>query len=109
MCSPVRSEERTRRKLVTIAVMPVLAVRGRTTLEVGNKQLKHWELKLKSLSRVRLCDPTDCSLPGSSVHGIFQAGVLEWVAISFSRGSSQLEESVNGPERPEDMRPELII
>ena len=30
----------------------------------------------------------DCSLPGSSVHGIFQARVLEWVAISFSRGSS---------------------
>ena len=36
-----------------------------------------------------LCDPMDCSLPGSSVHGIFQASVLEWVAISFSRGSSQ--------------------
>ena len=36
-----------------------------------------------------LCDPMDCSLPGSSVHGIFQARVLEWVAISFSRGSSQ--------------------
>ena len=36
-----------------------------------------------------LCDPTDCSLPGFSVHGIFQARVLEWVAISFSRGSSQ--------------------
>ena len=35
-----------------------------------------------------LCDPTDCSLPGSSVHGIFQARVLEWVAIPFSRGSS---------------------
>ena len=31
----------------------------------------------------------DCNLPGSSVHGIFQAKVLEWVAISFSRGSSQ--------------------
>ena len=36
-----------------------------------------------------LCDPMDCSLPGSSVHGIFQARVLEWVAISFSRESSQ--------------------
>ena len=30
------------------------------------------------------CDPMDCSLPGSSVHGIFQARVLEWVAISFT-------------------------
>ena len=36
-----------------------------------------------------LCDPMDCSLPGSSVHGIFQAIVLEWIAISFSRGSSR--------------------
>ena len=36
-----------------------------------------------------LCDPMDCSLPGSSLHGILQARVLEWVAFSFSRGSSQ--------------------
>ena len=36
-----------------------------------------------------LFDPMDCSLPGSSVHGIFQARILEWVAISFSRGFSQ--------------------
>ena len=35
-----------------------------------------------------LYDPMDCSLPGFSVHGIFQARVLEWGAISFSRGSS---------------------
>ena len=36
-----------------------------------------------------LCNPVDGSLPGSSVHGILQARVLEWVAISFSRGSSR--------------------
>ena len=36
-----------------------------------------------------LCDPMDCRLPGSSFHGILQARVLEWVAISFSRGYSQ--------------------
>ena len=36
-----------------------------------------------------LCVPMDCSLSGSSVHGIFQARVLEWIAISFSRGSSR--------------------
>ena len=35
-----------------------------------------------------LSDPVDCSLPGSSVHGIFQARILEWVAISYLRGSS---------------------
>ena len=40
-------------------------------------------------SCLNICDPMDSSLPGSSVHGIFQARVLEWVAISFSRGSSQ--------------------
>ena len=37
-----------------------------------------------------LCDPMDCSPPGSSVHGVFQARTLEWVATSFSRGSSWL-------------------
>ena len=46
-------------------------------------------MKVKSESEVAqscltLSDPTDCSLPGSSVHGIFQAGVLEWGAIAFS-------------------------
>ena len=35
------------------------------------------------------CHPMDCSLPGSSVDRIFQARVLEWVAIAFSRGSSR--------------------
>ena len=37
-----------------------------------------------------LCDPMDCSLPGSSVQGIFQAIVLEWIAISSSRGWIQI-------------------
>ena len=40
-------------------------------------------LTLKSLSRVRLCHPMDCNLPGSSVHGIFQAIVLEWGGCYF--------------------------
>ena len=39
-------------------------------------------------SRVRLCDPMDCRLPASSVHRISQARIMEWVAISYSRGSS---------------------
>ena len=37
-----------------------------------------------------LCDHMDCSPPGSSVHGILQAGILEWVAISSCRGSAYL-------------------
>ena len=46
--------------------------------------------KFKSLAQLcpTLCDPVDCSPPGSSVHGILQARILEWVAISFSKGSS---------------------
>ena len=39
-----------------------------------------------------LCDPVDCSPPGSSVHGILQARILKWVAISFFRGSSRLRD-----------------
>ena len=40
------------------------------------------------LNAVWLCDPMDCSPPGSSLHGIFQTRILQWVAISFSRGPS---------------------
>ena len=48
-----------------------------------------WKVKVKSESEVaQLCptisDPMDCSLPGSSIHGIFQTRVLEWGAIAFS-------------------------
>ena len=46
-------------------------------------------VRAKSLqSCLTLCNPMDCSPPGSSVHGILQARILEWVAISFSKGSS---------------------
>ena len=59
-----------------------------------NESWKHsakWrkKKKVKSLSHVPLYDPVDCNLQGSSIHGIFQARILEWVAISFSRGSFQ--------------------
>ena len=64
---------------------------------LGFSRQEHWSglpfpspiMKGKSESKVAqscltLCDPMDCSPPGSSVHGIFQARVLEWVAIAFS-------------------------
>ena len=47
---------------------------------------------LVTQSCLTLCDHLDCSPPGSSVHGIFKARILEWVAISFSRGSSRLRD-----------------
>ena len=48
-------------------------------------------------SCLTLCDPVDCSLPGSSVQWIFQARILEWVAISFSMGSSQPRDQTQSP------------
>ena len=47
---------------------------------------------LVTKSYLALCNPMDCSPPGSSVHEIFQARILEWSAISYSRGSSQPRE-----------------
>ena len=60
-------------------------------------------MRMKSESEVAqscptLRDPMDCSLPGSSVHGIFQARILEWVAID-SQGSSQLEHELKGSKK----------
>ena len=52
--------------------------------------LQCMKVKVKSLSRVRLSDPTDCSLPASSVHGIFQARGLEWGAIHFIKSTTAL-------------------
>ena len=67
-------------------------------LSLGFSRQEHWSgLPFPSPMRERknesevvqscltLSDPVDCSLPGSSVHGIFQVRVLEWVAIAFSR------------------------
>ena len=45
-------------------------------------------------------DPMNCNPPGSSVHGIFQTRILEWVAISYSRGSSQAREADSWPLAP---------
>ena len=53
---------------------------------VGKKESR----KVKSLSRVQLCDRVDCSTQGSSAHGIFQARVLGWVAISPPRDQAQV-------------------
>ena len=66
---------------------------------LGFSRQEHWSglpfllqcMKVKvsvAESSPTLCEPIDCSLPGSSVHGILQARMLEWVAIPFSRGFS---------------------
>ena len=65
---------------------------NRTDVQFAQSSWQPWTLAYmhgKSLqSCPALCDPMDCSLPGSSVHGILQARILEWVAISFSRAPS---------------------
>ena len=69
---------------------------GFFTISANREALEHWSglCRVVSCREVTqscptLCDPMDCSLPGSSLHGILQARVLEWVSISFSRESSQ--------------------
>ena len=59
--------------------------------EINEKEMKETRESESEVAQScpTLCDTMYCNLPGSSVHGIFQARVLEWVAISFSRGSSQ--------------------
>ena len=47
-----------------------------------------------SCMHAQACNPVDCSLPGSSVHGLSQARILGWVAISFSRGSSPQDQTL---------------
>ena len=51
---------------------------------VNSSLLQKWKKSEVAQSYLTLSDPMDCSLPGSSIHGIFQARVLEWVAIAFS-------------------------
>ena len=57
-------------------------------LQMWFTSLNIWLQAKSLLSCLTLCDPMDCSLPGSSVHGILLARTLEWAAISSSRGSS---------------------
>ena len=58
---------------------------------IGKQTLNHWKESKSEVAQLcpTLCDPMDCSQLGFLVHGIFQARVLEWVAISFFRGSSR--------------------
>ena len=72
----------------------LMTVAEKTTLE-GVISFDKWP---RYAEVTQLCltlgDPVDCSLPGFSVYGIFQARILEWGAISFSRGSSQPRDQI---------------
>ena len=71
-----------------------------------NHSVIHLKVKvLVTQSCLILCDPLDCSLTVSSVHGILQARILEWVAIPFSKESSQSRDNHWSPAMQEDSEP----
>ena len=66
----------------------------------------HWKVKVKVAQLCpTLCDPMDCSHPGFSVYGILQAGILEWVAVFFSRGSARSRDWMGSPALQADSLP----
>ena len=70
-------------------------------------------MKVKSDSEVAqscqtLRDPMDCSLPGSSVHGIFQARVLEWGAIAFTESKYMWVQNIDVTNRPPKRQANLL-
>ena len=77
------------RTLVNRPCLPLTFQLYHHSVPLDHQNLSHCGGGLVAKSCPTLCDPMDYSLTGSSVHGILQARILEWVAISFSRGSSQ--------------------
>ena len=74
-----------RRLLTWLRNFLLIQIKNKYSISFTSKKVK----VLVAQSCLILCDPMDCSSPGFSVHGILQARILEWVAIPFSRGSSQ--------------------
>ena len=74
------------------------------SLDTGEILLKKVKVLVTQLCPT-LCDPMDCNLPGSSVHGILQARILEWIAICSSRGSSWLRDWTQCPALQADSLP----
>ena len=64
--------------------------------------VKEMDMGAQLLTHVWLYDPMDCSPPGSSVHSILQARILEWVAIPFSRGSSRVRDQTQVSDTAEN-------
>ena len=79
------------RKFIDLKQVYNLSIQSIQTQSKYNSNSDHpkrWPLFQLLCLVVSLCNPMDCSPPGSSVHGISQARILEWVAVSSSRGSS---------------------
>ena len=96
-----QNQSRTKPQSSLVGALTLYGILGTTEEGLRNSLvtrggIKHCCCYLVTKSCPTLCDPRDCSLPGSSVHGIFQARLLEWVAISFSGGSFQLRDGTWG-------------
>ena len=76
-------------------------------LEVGS--LNRYVCTKPLQSCPTLCDSMDCSPPGSSAHGIFQARILEWVVVSFSRGSSRPRDQTRVSLQPDSLLSEPYL
>ena len=83
-----KTEQRENNKLTDLNPNTNNCIKFSWSKSINLKENGKWVSDVAQLCPT-LCDPMDYSPPGSSVHGILQARILEWVAISFSRGSSQ--------------------
>ena len=79
----------------------LIQIKNKYSISFTSKKVK----VLVAQSCLTLCNPMNCSSPGFSVHGILQARILEWVAIPFSRGSSQPRDWTTSPSLQADSLP----
>ena len=77
--------------LLLISYLKTLVRAGKTMKHTSLKHLKRNKVLVAKLYTT-LCDPMDCSPPGSYVYGILQARTLEWVVLPFYRGSFRLSD-----------------
>ena len=92
-CMKVKSESEVAQSYPTLSDPMDCSLPGSSIHGIFQARVQPMYIKFSVNSEVTqlcltLCDPADCSPPSSSFHGILQARILEWVAISFSRGSS---------------------
>ena len=73
----------------------IMRGKRKTLLNLKSVSLVFTDLLCVCVSCLTLCNLVDCSPLGSSIHGIFQSRILEWAAISFSRGSSQPRDQIH--------------
>ena len=90
--SVIAGRRLTRKRYINYGFSKPLGHISVASLIIGNYFIQRKVEVLVPQSYPTLCDPLDCSPPGSSVHGFLKARILEWIAIPFSRESSRLRD-----------------